>query len=117
MRQQPIPGFAEYEITDTGEVWSYKKKYPKRLKSGTTEGGYNIVSLWMNNKGKSYLVHRLVAQAYIPNPNNYPYVCHKKEMVPANDEYTNLSWGTAKMNMEDCSSKNRIWKGGNKKKS
>lgn len=57
---------------------------------------------------KSYFpVSRLVALVYIPNPHNYPFVCHK-DNNPKNNYYKNLYWGTAKMNMEQASRDGRM---------
>ena len=59
--------------------------------------GYLIASLWNKMKRKYYLVHRLVAEAFIPNPNNYPQVNHKDEN-PSNNSVDNLEWCTPKYN-------------------
>lgn len=80
----------------------------------TTNKGYYIVELYKENKRKKALVHRLVATAFIPNPNNYPNVCHKDDN-PKNNTADNLFWGTQKMNVQDMVSKgrnrNKIFKG------
>ena len=60
---------------------------------------YINLSLHKNNIRIHRLVHRMVAEAFIPNPNNYPQVNHidgNKE----NNSYTNLEWLTNKMNQE-----------------
>ena len=49
------------------------------------------VSLNKNGKTKQHFIHRLVAQAFIPNPNNYPCVNHKDEK-PSNNYVSNLEW-------------------------
>ena len=84
-----------YAITRDGQVWSYKRK--KFLKPGLTKDGYHRVSLCKNGKGKNYLIHRLVAEAYIPNPNNYPQVNHRDENKQ-NNCASNLEWCDAKYN-------------------
>ena len=53
---------------------------------------------------------RLVALAYIPNPNNYPIVCHKDNVVTHN-WYKNLYWATQKDNMQQCIRDGRTLKG------
>lgn len=69
------------------------------LKPGYTKDGYAFVNLSKpGEKGKPHYVHRLVAQAFIPNPNNYPMVNHKDEN-PANNDYTNLEWCTHQYNI------------------
>ena len=46
-----------------------------------------------NSKKKTYQVHRLVAEYFLPNPNNYPIVLHK-DNIKLNTHYSNLKWGT-----------------------
>lgn len=69
MRKKRIPGYENYEITDTGIVINSKTN--KELKQ-VEKKKYMYVFLYKNGKRKNVLVHRLVAQAFIPNPNNYP---------------------------------------------
>lgn len=59
--------------------------------------GYFLAALWKNNNGYSRLVHRLVAQAFIPNPNNLPEVNHNKGLKWDNTS-TELGWMTASDN-------------------
>lgn len=54
-----------------------------------------------------WLLHRLVALVYIPNPENLPYVCHK-DNVPTNNSVKNLYWGTQKDNMSQASRDGRM---------
>ena len=58
---------------------------------------YLTVNLYRNEIGKHYLVHRLVANAFIPNPNNLPEVNHKDEN-PSNNNVSNLEWCDRKYN-------------------
>ena len=60
--------------------------------------GYYRVSLWKDNKDKHYLVHRLVAETFIPNPENLPTVNHKDEN-PSNNCVDNLEWCTNHYNL------------------
>lgn len=63
-----------YSITSCGKVWSYKSK--KFLKSCNNNKGYLFVRLCKNGKIENKKIHRLVAEAYLPNPNNYDTVDH-----------------------------------------
>ena len=98
-----------YMISSYGRVKSlgrwvnYKnkgKKWQKEkiLKPLVKKGGYLHVGLHKNGKIKNYLVHRLVAEAFIQNPNNYPQVNHKDEN-PSNNFVNNLEFCTAKYNV------------------
>lgn len=84
-----------YAITSCGRVWSYRSK--KFLKPKIGAGGYLSVSLSKNGIAKSKLIHRLVAEAFIDNPNNYPQVLHKDENNKHN-WLNNLEWANAKIN-------------------
>lgn len=59
--------------------------------------GYLKVNLLKEGKQKQYTVHRLVATAFLPNENNYPYINHKDEN-PSNNRVDNLEWCTPKYN-------------------
>lgn len=83
-----------YAITSCGKVWSYK--YKKFLKPEIV-GGYSRVTLSKNSETKKIFIHRLVAEAYIPNPNSLPQVGHKDE-TRDNNSVPNLYWTDAKDN-------------------
>lgn len=84
-----------YAITSCGKVWSYRRK--KFLKPGVNKNGYLYVNLWKDGQGKMYKVHRLVAEAYLPNPENLPQVNHKDENK-SNNCLQNLEWCDNKYN-------------------
>ena len=84
----------EYAITRDGKVWSHKRK--KFLKPGSVRG-YHRVNLCKDGKRKCYYIHRLVAEAFIPNPNNLSQVNHKDE-DKSNNCVENLEWCDAKYN-------------------
>ena len=89
-----------YKISSYGRVWSLKRKgvvKEKILSQTYNNNGYLRISLNKNNKSKSILVHRLVAQSFIPNPNNLPCVNHKDENK-LNNQVDNLEWCTHKYN-------------------
>lgn len=77
-----------YAITRDGNVWSYKSK--KFLKPKLASG-YCQVVLCKDGKRKTHYIHRLVAKAFIPNPNNLPEVNHKDE-CKTNNCVDNLEW-------------------------
>lgn len=84
-----------YGISSCGRVWSYRSK--RFLKPAKDRYGYLIVSLYKDKTRKNVKVHRLVAEAYIPNPNNLPQVDH----IDNNKEHNyvgNLQWMTNKDN-------------------
>ena len=83
-----------YAITEDGQVWSYRAK--KFMKPNQTRG-YLKVKLSNKEIRKDYYIHRLVAEAYIPNPQNKPQVNHKDENK-LNNNVDNLEWMTAKEN-------------------
>ena len=89
-----------YQISENGEVKSLSRIDAKgnirkeKLLSPCTNRGYFYYRLGEN----SYSAHRLVAKAFIPNPNNYPQVNHKSGVKKEN-HYSNLEWCTAKDNI------------------
>lgn len=89
-----------YAITMTGRVWSHRRKKFLKL---TADGGYLQVSLCKKGKCKNFLVHRLVAKTYIPNPDNKSQVGHIDDN-PKNNCWDNLYWTTA---LNNCNYGNR----------
>lgn len=69
----------------------------KLLNPQTTNGNYKFVILIVNNNRKTAYIHRLVAEAFIPNPDNLPCVNHKDE-DKNNNEVSNLEWCTVAYN-------------------
>lgn len=89
-----------YQVSNYGRVKSlnyHGGKKEKVLKPGKDRCGYLYVVLCKEGSHKKYKVHRLVAQAFIPNPNNYPCVNHKDENK-TNNCVDNLEWCTYKYN-------------------
>lgn len=97
-RIKKIEGFSDYSITDSGKVLSEYKGNFKWLKPGKYRGGYLQVIL--RNGGKTYAkkVHRLVAEAHIPNIDNKPCVDHING-VRTDNRVENLRWCTHQENM------------------
>ena len=100
-----IKGYEDlYQISNYGEVKSLEKKAgfstrkEKILKQHLDKDGYVKVYLCKNNKVKFLSVHRLIAEAFIPNPNNFPQINHKDENKQ-NNKIENLEWCTCKYNI------------------
>ena len=75
---QPIKGYESlYAVTENGEVYSYESR--KFLRQSRERNGYMKVKLCKDGVQKTWLVHRLVADAFIPNPCNLPCVNHISE--------------------------------------
>lgn len=108
-----------YQISNLGRVKSLEKYVNTAIKNNTkvkrkeqilkqyNKNGYLQVTLTHNNKRKYFGVHRLVANAFIPNLNNYPQVNHKDENT-LNNCVDNLEWCTAKYNCNYGTRNSRI---------
>ena len=65
-----------YQVSNLGRVKSSKGRKEKILKPHTNSSGYLQVGLSKSGKPKFVLIHRLVAQVFLPNPNNLPQINH-----------------------------------------
>lgn len=100
-----IPGFdGVYQVSNTGYVRRLRRHVPHRtcghmyapamlMKISLDEDGYPQVGLTKNHHGDNHAVHRLVAEAFIPNPENKPTVNHKNGNKQDNN-VNNLEWAT-----------------------
>jgi hypothetical protein len=88
---QTIEEFPDYSVSNTGKIRNNKTG---RILKPYILNGYKKIRI--KNK-QTYKISRLVAQAFIPNPNNYPIVNHKDENK-LNDNVTNLEWCTHQYN-------------------
>lgn len=84
-----------YEVSNKGNVRNVRRN--TLLKLSKTNYGYIQVHLYKNGIRTGLRVHRLVAEAFIPNPDNLPQVNHKDE-DKTNNNVTNLEWCTVKYN-------------------
>ena len=92
-----IDGFPNYLVAKEGKA--YSKRYKKYLKHKTNNDGYQMVYLQENGKQKEFSIHRLVATAFIPNPENKGYVNHKNGNKLDN-HVNNLEWTTNSENVQ-----------------
>lgn len=119
---KPIRGFEfYYEVSNFGQVRSLPRvvdhptKGKFRLKGRTLKislrSGYPIVTLTVCAKRTCFKVHRLVALAFVPNPENMPIINHK-DGNKQNNYWKNLEWSTHKLNIQHAErtglNKNRI---------
>lgn len=97
-----IDGFPNYMVSNTGEIKSLnynKTGREKTLIPHKLSNGYLGINLYDNNKRSCYLlIHRLVAQAFLPNPNGYRIINHKDENR-SNNSVNNLEWCSYKYNL------------------
>jgi hypothetical protein len=95
---KPIDNYPGYFVSNTGKVKSCRGNKEIELSPREEWNGRLYVNLYRDKKMKSIKIHRLVAEAFIPNPDNLPQINHKDEN-PKNNKATNLEWCTAKYNL------------------
>lgn len=94
MKLRVLDLFSGYTIREDGEI---RSRFGRVIKQRHDGPGYARVELWQNGVGKKYLVHRLLAQAFIPNPDGRPQVNHI-DGNKANNSLANLEWVTQSEN-------------------
>lgn len=92
-----INNFSNYLISKEGQVYSTKTNKIKIAE--INQNGYCRIELLNENGKKKFYIHRLVAEVYIPNPNNYNQVNHK-DLNKHNNNLDNLEWCSEAMNMQ-----------------
>ena len=113
---KPVVGYEGlYECSNMGNVRSLNYRRTNTIKNlslSLNKNGYVQVNLWKNYKGKVLVVHRLVAEAFLPNPDNKPEIDHINTIKTDNTVWfnedgsinydkTNLRWVTKKENMNN----------------
>lgn len=84
-----------YAVSTLGRIMSMRDG--RIMKTTITNKGYELVITHVDGKQKGYTVHRLVAEAFLSNENNYPVINHKDEN-PLNNNVNNLEWCTSSYN-------------------
>ena len=107
-----IPDYeGKYKASNLGRIKSLNfngtgKEKIMKLRTGNR---YYMIALWKNGIRKDYLLHRIVAETFIPNPENKPFINHKDENC-FNNSINNLMWCTHKENMNWGTRNERISK-------
>lgn len=98
-----IKGFeGVYQITEDGKVFSLPRKgcpYLRELKPSLSSAGYKriVFDKSPGKKARGFRIHRLVAEAYLPNPSNLPLV-HHKNSIRIDNRIENLEWVSYRTN-------------------
>lgn len=103
----PLEEWPDYEISKGQQVRSFKDRHgkierakePHILKTRTDRNGYNFVMLRKDGRSHTALLHRLMAQTFIPNPLNKPEINHENG-IKSDNSIANLTWCTRRENLE-----------------
>lgn len=115
MREKSLDflGYPNYTITDDGRIFSLNYNHTgnkKEMKQRKNKNGYFDVFLYNKvSKRKIFMVHQLVALAFIPNPDNLPEVNHKDE-CKTNNNVSNLEWCSKSYNINYGTRNERVSK-------
>ena len=94
-----IPGFPSYRVSSYGRIWSYHSNSFLVLRKANQYGQLGCI-LTEGGRRQHVYIHRLVAEAFLPNPDGRPVVRHLDDR-PMNHSVDNLSWGTQQDNVRD----------------
>ncbi len=111
MNLKPIAGYEGlYSVSNKGSVISTPSdgKPRRTLKHEMMKNGYRRVSLSKSGKVKRFTVHRLVAEAFIGNPENKPFINHI-DNIPDNNIVENLEWCTQAENIQHAEKQGRMF--------
>ena len=89
MNYKQIKDFPNYVVTDDGKIINKNNGYIKH--TYLNDDGYEVVKLYNHNKCKVKFIHRLMAIAFLPNPQNLPEVNHK-DGIKTHNIISNLEW-------------------------
>lgn len=104
-----IKGYRDYYVSSDGDIISYRKEdSPKALVTWPNQYGHRYTRLCEGKFRETVSVHREVAKAFIPNPNNYPIVRHLND-DPNDNSVRNLAWGTQSDNICDMLNHGRAY--------
>lgn len=112
-----VPGTDGYYMASTdGVIVSTDYRHTKKVKplSIAHQHGYAIVHLKHGTKFGNFKVHRIIAETFIPNPDNLPFINHKDENK-LNNNVSNLEWCTSKYNANYGTRNERISKANSQK--
>ena len=104
-----IEGYDDYMVSSDGKVWSLKYGKMKELRPRADRDGYLRVCLCINGRRVEKRIHRLVAQAFVTNPDDEPEVNHKDE-DKTNNSMENLEWCSRDYNCNFGSRNERVAK-------
>lgn len=106
---KPVAGYeGVYEVSNFGNVKNVATNKERKLL--LNKDGYVEIVLCKDNVRKAVRVHRLVAEAFVPNPDNKPEVNHK-DFDKANNHPENLEWATRKENVNHSDARGRCPRG------
>ena len=94
---QDIPNYGDYQVSTFGRIKSLKHTKPRIMRPALNSSGYLFVEIHKNNSPTKFLIARLVAEVFIPNPDNKPEVNHLHGRF--NNHFESLEWATGSENM------------------
>lgn len=99
VKWKPVPGYEGYYlVSNNGEVWSIRRM--QKLRSATDKYGYSYFVLCVGGARRTVKAHRLVALAFIDNPQSKPTV-HHKNGIRNDNRVDNLEWATNREQLRD----------------
>lgn len=111
---KPYPESNKYLVSNTGKIKNIKTN---RIMMGSKQNGYRFVNLYINRSSPKMnrLIHRMVAQTFLENPNQKPVVNHKDTNI-LNNHVDNLEWVSHTENMNTAETIKNLKNGKNSKK-